>query len=49
MLLRDVLKHAGLDEDDTEAEHIQFEGLDSEMGGACYGASIPLDKVRSQK
>ena len=45
VLLRDVLKHAGLDEDETEAEHIQFEGLDSEPGGACYGASIPLDKV----
>ena len=46
VLLRDVLKHAGLDEDETEAEHIQFEGLDAEPGGQAYGASIPLDKAR---
>ena len=45
VLLRDVLKHAGLDEDETEAQHIQFEGLDAEPGGQAYGASIPLDKV----
>ena len=45
VLLRDVLRHAGLDEDETEAQHIQFEGLDAEPGGQAYGASIPLDKV----
>ena len=45
VLLRDVLQQAGLDEDETEAQHIQFEGLDAEPGGQCYGASIPLDKA----
>ena len=45
VLLRDVLQQAGLDEDETEAQHIQFEGLDAEPGGSCYGASIPLDKA----
>ena len=45
VLLRDVLQQAGLDEDETDAQHIQFEGLDAEPGGQCYGASIPLDKA----
>ena len=35
VLLRDVLKHARLSEDDTEAEHIQFEGLGSDMADSC--------------
>lgn len=45
VLLRDVLKHAGLEETDPEVAHIQFEGLDSDITGATYGASIPLSKA----
>ena len=46
MNLKDVLEYAGLDErSETDAEHVQFEGLDSDMEGVCYGASIPIDKA----
>ncbi len=44
--LKDVLEYAGLDErSETDAEHVQFEGLDSDMEGVCYGASIPIEKA----
>lgn len=44
--LKDVLEYAGLDErSEAEAEHVQFEGLDSDMEGVCYGASIPIEEA----
>ena len=47
--LVDVLKHAGLDEETAhEIEHVQFEGLDSDVTGTCYGASIPVEKAISR-
>ena len=46
--LRDVLSYAGLDADTDQAvQHIQFEGLDSDISGDCYGASIPVEKAVS--
>ncbi|KAG5873360.1 hypothetical protein JTB14_022963 [Gonioctena quinquepunctata] len=42
--LRDVLKLAGLDENDTKYKHIQFEGVDTDVTGKTYGASIPIWK-----
>ena len=47
--LSDVLAHAGLDAETLgEVEHIQFEGLDSDVSGTCYGASIPVTKAVSR-
>ena len=44
--LRDVLRFAGFDEDNSEGvAHVQFEGLDSDTTGTCYGSSIPVDKA----
>jgi len=45
--LRDVLKYAGLEEtpSHTGVMHIQFEGLDKDMSGVSYGASIPSDRA----
>ena len=43
--LRDVLKEAGLDLDHPTVRHIQFEGLDQDVVGQTYGASIPIDFV----
>lgn len=44
--LRDVLRYAGFDEDNSDGvAHVQFEGLDSDISGTCYGASIPIDKA----
>lgn len=44
--LRDVLRYAGFDEDSSDGvAHVQFEGLDSDISGTCYGASIPIDKA----
>lgn len=44
--LRDVLRFAGFDEDNSEGvAHVQFEGLDSDISGTCYGSSIPIDKA----
>ncbi|GIL84054.1 hypothetical protein Vretifemale_12777 [Volvox reticuliferus] len=46
--LRDVLKAAGLSEDDPLVRHIQFEGYDKDpASGEIYGASIPLHKALS--
>lgn len=42
--LRDVLKHAGVSEDDFgNIKHVQFEGLDEDIMGSSYGASIPIE------
>lgn len=47
--LSDVLAYAGLDADVIDdVEHIQFEGLDSDISGTCYGASIPVSKAVSR-
>ena len=44
--LRDVLLHAGLQEEDVQ--HVHFEGLDTNpLTGECYGASIPAEKALS--
>ncbi|OXA55992.1 putative sulfite oxidase, mitochondrial [Folsomia candida] len=43
--LKDILKKAGFDPKKyphPEKVHVQFEGLDSDQSGECYGASIPL-------
>lgn len=41
-----MLAYAGLSEDTLDdVEHIQFEGLDSDISGTCYGASIPVSKA----
>ena len=45
VLLRDVLRHAGLDEEDADVRHIHFEGLDVDPAGDPYGASIPIEKA----
>ncbi|GCB65835.1 hypothetical protein scyTo_0007798 [Scyliorhinus torazame] len=42
--LSDVLKYAGLPED-TNAKHVQFEGLDKDVSGSPYGASISIRKA----
>uniref|UniRef100_A0A8C5MLY3 Sulfite oxidase, mitochondrial n=1 Tax=Leptobrachium leishanense TaxID=445787 RepID=A0A8C5MLY3_9ANUR len=38
--LRDVLQHAGYTENTPNANHVQFEGLDCDITGTSYGASI---------
>ncbi|KAI3434691.1 hypothetical protein D9Q98_002754 [Chlorella vulgaris] len=43
--LRDVLLAAGLDDEDPNVAHIQFEGLDKDMAETCYGASIEVEKA----
>ncbi|KAL3155577.1 hypothetical protein ABBQ38_010835 [Trebouxia sp. C0009 RCD-2024] len=44
--LRDVLRYAGFEEDNSDGvAHVQFEGLDSDTSGTCYGSSIPIDKA----
>ena len=42
-----TLAHSGIDllRVGGQVEHIQFEGLDSDVSGTCYGASIPVDKA----
>ncbi|XP_067832688.1 sulfite oxidase, mitochondrial isoform X1 [Heptranchias perlo] len=42
--LCDVLKYARLPED-TDAKHVQFEGLDKDLSGSHYGASISIRKA----
>ncbi|KAF2364052.1 Oxidoreductase molybdopterin-binding domain [Trinorchestia longiramus] len=44
-LLSDVLRSAGFDETNTQARHVQFEGLDLDPTSHPYGASIPLWKA----
>jgi DMSO/TMAO reductase YedYZ molybdopterin-dependent catalytic subunit len=46
--LADVLKHVGLEEaavDEGVVAHVQFEGLDHDVSGTIYGASIPADRA----
>ncbi|KAG7477434.1 hypothetical protein MATL_G00069530 [Megalops atlanticus] len=45
--LRDVLIAAGYTPG-TVAQHVQFEGLDRDVTGTTYGASIPLRKAVSE-
>ncbi|XP_041097851.1 sulfite oxidase, mitochondrial isoform X1 [Polyodon spathula] len=42
--LREVLEHAGYRHGGS-AQHVQFEGLDKDVSGTPYGASIPLRKA----
>jgi len=44
--LRDLLRDAGINLDDENLAHIQFEGLDCDET-SCYGASIPIEKAMS--
>ncbi|XP_028301843.1 sulfite oxidase, mitochondrial [Gouania willdenowi] len=47
--LRDVLLAAGYNPDVAQwAHHVQFEGLDKDVTGTTYGASIPLKKAVSE-
>ncbi|MBN3291953.1 SUOX protein, partial [Polypterus senegalus] len=47
--LRDVLLHAGYKPDSCSlVQHVQFEGLDKDVTGTSYGASIPLHKALSE-
>ena len=41
--LIDVFEHAGIDLNNPEYKHVQFEGLDIDPTGMPYGASIPID------
>ncbi|XP_032569428.1 sulfite oxidase, mitochondrial [Chiroxiphia lanceolata] len=45
--LRDVLLHAGFGERRDGEWHVCFEGLDEDVGGAPYGASIPYGRAVS--
>lgn len=48
--LRDVLYHYGFGpEVAAKARHVQFEGLDVDVTGTAYGASIPLNKAVSEE
>lgn len=48
--LRDVLLAAGYGPDVAKwARHVQFEGLDKDVSGTTYGASIPLNKAVSEE
>ncbi|XP_072521982.1 sulfite oxidase, mitochondrial isoform X2 [Salminus brasiliensis] len=48
--LRDVLYHYGFGpEVAAKARHVQFEGLDCDVTGTSYGASIPLNKAVSEE
>ncbi|AWP03016.1 putative sulfite oxidase mitochondrial [Scophthalmus maximus] len=47
--LRDVLLAAGYGPNVAQwAQHVQFEGLDADVTGTSYGASIPLNKAVSE-
>lgn len=41
--LIDVFEHAGVDINNPEYKHVQFEGLDIDPTGMPYGASIPIE------
>ncbi|KAI4895484.1 hypothetical protein NFI96_016433 [Prochilodus magdalenae] len=48
--LRDVLYHYGFGPGvASKAQHVQFEGLDRDVTGTPYGASIPLNKAMSEE
>ncbi|KAF8069467.1 hypothetical protein HT031_001583 [Scenedesmus sp. PABB004] len=48
VLLRDVLLAAGLSPSDPDVDHIHFVGLDTDMSGTPYAASIPLSKAMAE-
>lgn len=43
--LRDILEYAGFKEENLAVMHVQFEGLDMNVTGDSYGASIPREKA----
>lgn len=47
--LRDVLNYIGVKEEDPAIQHIQFEGLDTDVSNVPYGASIPFEKAIDPK
>ncbi|XP_053564091.1 sulfite oxidase, mitochondrial [Bombina bombina] len=47
--LRDVLLDAGYTEDTPKAKHVIFEGLDRDLTGTNYGASIPFEHAMSKE
>ncbi|XP_071349857.1 sulfite oxidase, mitochondrial [Trachinotus anak] len=48
--LKDVMLAAGYGPDVAQwARHVQFEGLDKDVTGTTYGASIPLNKAVSEE
>ncbi|CAH1155048.1 unnamed protein product [Phaedon cochleariae] len=47
--LREILKLAGVNEDDAKHQHIQFEGVDADVTGKMYGASIPIWKALDKR
>ncbi|XP_075055653.1 sulfite oxidase, mitochondrial [Mixophyes fleayi] len=47
--LRDVLLDAGYTEDTPNAHHVHFEGLDQDITGTNYGASISFHRAMSKE
>lgn len=47
--LRDVLLDAGYTEDMANMQHVQFEGLDQDLTGTKYGASISFQRAMSKE
>ncbi|CAH1103926.1 unnamed protein product [Psylliodes chrysocephalus] len=48
--IRDILLLAGVNEDEVDKpKHIQFEGLDCDITGKMYGASIPIWKALERR
>lgn len=45
--LKDILEYYKFDYKDEAIKHVQFEGLDQDISGANYGASIPKEKAIS--
>uniref|UniRef100_A0A8C8SKS2 Sulfite oxidase, mitochondrial n=1 Tax=Pelusios castaneus TaxID=367368 RepID=A0A8C8SKS2_9SAUR len=43
--LRDILAYAGYGGEETGEWHVCFEGLDKDLSGSAYGASIPYGKA----
>ncbi|XP_077339546.1 sulfite oxidase, mitochondrial [Lithobates pipiens] len=48
-LLRDVLLDAGYTEDTPKALHVHFEGLDKDLTGTKYGASISFQRAMNKQ
>ncbi|KAM5179546.1 sulfite oxidase, mitochondrial [Mantella aurantiaca] len=47
--LRDVLLEAGYTEDTSKALHVHFEGLDQDLTGTKYGASISFQRAMNKQ
>ncbi|NP_001089975.1 sulfite oxidase L homeolog [Xenopus laevis] len=47
--LRDVLLEAGYTEDSTQTLHVHFEGLDQDLTGTNYGASISFQQAMAKE